>query len=267
QGRRKKGKRGSCSIPTALPNSQVPTPHATTTARRRYSIPSPSRSPPLPFLPDPAMKITALLVLKSPGGDSSSSTSSSASGGGEQQALVLANASDVSHFGYFQRPAAREFIVFVARTVALRTPAGRRQSVQHEEYKVHCYNQNGLCAIAFTDDHYPVRSAFSLLNMVLEEYQKTFGESWRTTKEDATQPWQYLNDALAKYQDPAEADKLLKIQRDLDETKIILHKTIDSVLARGERLDSLVEKSSDLSAASQMFYKQAKKTNSCCTIL
>ena len=134
------------------------------------------------------MKITALLVLKSPG------DSSSSSGGGEQQAVVLANASDVSHFGYFQRPAAREFIVFVARTVALRTPAGRRQSVQHEgtstslplppfplqtlsaanppsiphpaEYKVHCYNQNGLCAIAFTDDHYPVRSAFSLLNMV-----------------------------------------------------------------------------------------------------
>ncbi|XP_062182158.1 VAMP-like protein YKT61, partial [Phragmites australis] len=87
---------------------------------------------------------------------------SPSSGGGEQQPVVLANASDVSHLGYFQRPAAREFILFVA----LRTPAGRRQSVQHEEYKVHCYNQNGLCAIAFTDDHYPVRSAFSLLSMV-----------------------------------------------------------------------------------------------------
>ncbi|CAD6228026.1 unnamed protein product [Miscanthus lutarioriparius] len=159
------------------------------------------------------MKITALLVLKSPG---DSSASASASGGGEQQqAVVLANASDVSHFGYFQRAAAREFILFVARTVALRTPAGSRQNV-------------------------------------LEEYQKTFGESWRTTKTDVTQPWQYLDDALTKYQDPAEADKLLKIQRDLDETKIILHKTIDSVLARGERLDSLVEKSSDLSISSQL---------------
>ena len=75
------------------------------------------------------MKITALLVLKSPG-----DSSASASGGGEQQqqAVVLANASDVSHFGYFQRAAAREFILFVARTVALRTPAGSRQNVQHE---------------------------------------------------------------------------------------------------------------------------------------
>ena len=35
-------------------------------------------------------------------------------------------------------------------------------------------------------------------------------------------------------------------------TVMMQHKTIDSVLARGERLDSLVEKSSDLSMASQV---------------
>ncbi|KAF2317074.1 hypothetical protein GH714_011536 [Hevea brasiliensis] len=95
-----------------------------------------------------------------------------------------------------------------------------------EEYKVHSYNRNGLCAVGFMDDPYPVRSAFSVLN-----------------------------------QDPAEADKLLKIQRELDETKIILHKTIDSVLARGEKLDSLVEKSSDLSAASQL--REVFKSSKC----
>lgn len=68
-------------------------------------------------------------------------------------------------------------------------------------------------------------------------------------------------------QDPAQADKLTKIQRDLDETKVILHKTIESMLERGEKLDSLVDKSSDLSMASQMFYKQARKTNSCCKMM
>lgn len=65
-------------------------------------------------------------------------------------------------------------------------------------------------------------------------------------------------------QDPVAADKLTKIQKDLDETKVILHQTIDSVLRRGEKLDTLVDKSADLSLASQMFYKQARKTNSCC---
>lgn len=35
------------------------------------------------------------------------------------------------------------------------------------EYKVHSYNRNGLCALGFMDDPYPVRSAFSLLNQVI----------------------------------------------------------------------------------------------------
>ncbi|RYR68091.1 hypothetical protein Ahy_A03g014561 isoform A [Arachis hypogaea] len=132
------------------------------------------------------MKITSLLVLKCSGEGS--------------DPVILANASDVSHFGYFQRSSVKEFIVFVGRTVAKRTPQGQRQSVQHEEYKVHAYNRNGLCAVGFMDDHYPIRSAFSLLNQVLDEYNKKFGESWRSAQTDSTQPWPYLDEALTKFQ-------------------------------------------------------------------
>ena len=93
------------------------------------------------------------------------------------------------------------------------------------------------------------------------------GERWRAATADSALVEELLTAALAKYQDPGQADKLLKIQRELDETKVVLHKTIDTVLARGEKLDNLVEKSSDLSMASQLFYKQAKKSNSCCGIM
>jgi len=48
---------------------------------------------------------------------------------------------------------------------------------------------------------------------------------------------------------------------------VVLHKTIESMLERGEKLDNLVDKSQDLSMASQMFYKQARKTNSCCKLM
>ena len=70
----------------------------------------------------------------------------------------------------------------------------------------------------------------------------------------------------------------------------MLHKTIESVLERGEKIDSLVEKSDGLSAQSKMFYsksfvsfvrsmqylnivltssitEQAKQQNSCCIIM
>ena len=64
-----------------------------------------------------------------------------------------------------------------------------------------------------------------------------------------------LKEYITKYQDPQQADSILKIQKELDETKIVLHKTIESVLERGEKIDSLVEKSDGLSAQSKMFYK------------
>uniref|UniRef100_A0A453JML9 Longin domain-containing protein n=1 Tax=Aegilops tauschii subsp. strangulata TaxID=200361 RepID=A0A453JML9_AEGTS len=72
-----------------------------------------------------------LVVLKPSAGGTGGSSSS---GGQGSEALLLANATDVSHFSFFRRGAAREFIVFVARTVAQRTLPGQRQSVQHEEY-------------------------------------------------------------------------------------------------------------------------------------
>jgi synaptobrevin family protein YKT6 len=100
-----------------------------------------------------------------------------------------------------------------------------------------------------------------------DDYLERFGERWRQQAEDSIAGDEMATAAIGKYQDPAAADKLLQIQRELDETKIVLHKTIDSVLARGEKLDNLVEKSSDLSLASQMFYKQARKTNSCCGMM
>ena len=100
-----------------------------------------------------------------------------------------------------------------------------------------------------------------------DDFLERFGERWRQNTADSPAGDELCAAAVAKYQDPAAADKLLQIQRELDETKIVLHKTIDSVLARGEKLDNLVEKSSDLSLASQMFYKQARKTNSCCGMM
>jgi len=52
-------------------------------------------------------------------------------------------------------------------------------------------------------------------------------------------PFPQLKDYIQKYQDPHAADSIMKIQRDLDETKIVLHKTIESVLERGMSTSSM----------------------------
>lgn len=159
-------------------------------------------------------------------------------------------------------------LIFISRTVAKRTPVGARQSVQQDAYMVHVSNKGGLVAVAVVDEEYPSRSAFCVLSKMRDEYEERMnGDGWRTITGDDSSADEMLEEMLVKYQDPGAADKILKIQRELDDTKVVLHKTIDSVLARGEKLDNLVDKSTDLSLASQMFYKQAKKQNQCCTMM
>jgi len=159
-------------------------------------------------------------------------------------------------------------LTFFSKTFTKRTEPGQRQSITHESYVIHCYvRSDGLAGSVITDAEYPARVAFVLLTQLLDEFASSVGDAWKTMDTNVeSSSYPPLEDYLIRYQDPASADKVTKIQNDLDETTNILHKTIDSVLERGVKLDSLVEKSDDLSRQSKMFYKQAKKTNSCCVI-
>jgi synaptobrevin homolog YKT6 len=54
---------------------------------------------------------------------------------------------------------------------------------------------------------------------------------------------------------------------ELEQTKLVLHETIEAALQRGQKIDDLIVKSNDLSGSSKMFYKTAKKQNQCCTFM
>ncbi|KAI8089893.1 Longin-like domain-containing protein [Halteromyces radiatus] len=182
------------------------------------------------------------------------------------KAKVLASQFDLSSFGYFQRSSVQEFMNFTSITIVERTQLGQRQSVESENNVAHVYaHPQGITGVIFSDKEYPSRVAFSLLNKVLDEFLIKFPpEKWSTNQ---LLNYPELTGYLQKYQDPKQADTIMKVQNELDETTAILHKTIDSVLQRGEKLDSLVDRSEALSSQSKMFYKTAKKTNSCCVVM
>lgn len=186
---------------------------------------------------------------------------------GDGDPIPLCSATDLTAYGYFQRQGVKEMITFFTKTIAKRTGLGQRQSITHESYVIHCYTRSdGLAGTVTTDLEYPSRVAFVLLTQLLDEFTSTLGNSWKSTTVPDSISFPAMEEYLVKYQDPAAADKVSKIQKDLDDTTQVLHKTIDSVLERGVKLDTLVERSDTLSMQSKMFYKQAKKTNSCCVI-
>ncbi|OIW32420.1 snare-like protein [Coniochaeta ligniaria NRRL 30616] len=174
---------------------------------------------------------------------------------------------EMSSYSRFTRSSVGEFLTLFAKTVGERTNPGQRQDVEEQDYTFHAYGRSeGVCGIIISDHAYPALVAHQLLSKVVDEFLSSHPRSqWASGTPTLTFP--ELKDYIIKYQDPHQADSILKIQRELDETKIVLHKTIESVLQRGEKIDDLVAKSDGLSAQSKMFYQQAKKQNSCCIVM
>jgi synaptobrevin family protein YKT6 len=130
----------------------------------------------------------------------------------------------------------------------------------------HAYGRSeGVCGIVITDIEYPTPVAHQVLSKVVDEFVSKYPRTAyaSATKDSISQNGQLsfpeLKDYIQKYQDPQQADSITKIQKELDETKIVLHKTIESVLERGEKIDTLVAKSDGLSAQSKMFYTQVRR--------
>jgi synaptobrevin family protein YKT6 len=201
------------------------------------------------------MKLFSLMLVRVP------RTSGAASA---DDVVTLAHATALDSFGYFERGTVRQFTIFFSKTVASRIGLGQRSSVEQKEYVVHAHiRTNGLGAVAVCDREYPPRVAYTLLMKMQDDFMAAHPES-RWSVADAHLPYPALDDMIVKYQNPREADAIMKMQTDLDDTKIVLHNTIESLLERGVKLDQLVEKSTDLSTHSKMFYQTAKKQNSCC---
>jgi synaptobrevin family protein YKT6 len=185
---------------------------------------------------------------------------------GEQlHPIRLAAVTDLSSFNYFTRGSVLEHLNFASRTVIQRTKAGTRQTVGLTEnpFLVHTYvRYDGLAGIVVTQKDYQVRVAYSLINKVMTDYEAAYTPAaWKKANADVVLEPESMKRDILLYQNPAEADKLTMIQRNLDDIKDIMHKNIEEVLNRGETLDALMDKSEDLSATSLTFYKQAKKVS------
>ena len=83
-------------------------------------------------------------------------------------------------------------------------------------------------AVIITDHEYPVRPAFSLLTKLLDDFTAKIPQSSFSNPSAISFP--ELNTYLQKYQDPRHADNIMRVQQELDETKIVLVRICFSLL-------------------------------------
>ncbi|KAF2787964.1 snare-like protein [Melanomma pulvis-pyrius CBS 109.77] len=189
-------------------------------------------------------------------------------------ALELCRERDLSNFSRFTQGQYGTFMSFFAGECAERTKPGQRQIVKEQDYHFHLYGRvEGICGVIVTDLKYDELAAQIILGKICDEFLSKYPRSAITKaakeKRDSPPPLPLpkLKDYLVLYQNPGEANGTMKIQKELDETMVVLHKTMADIVERGEKIDDLVAKSDGLSAQSKMFYTQAKKQNSCCVVM
>lgn len=114
--------------------------------------------------------------------------------------------------------------------------------MQENSYVAHVHSRpasDGIVGVLISDTEYPSRVAFSLLNKTLDEFvMKLPRAQWDARVNaittgtgsmpgrgsgilDAT-AFPQAAEYVTRYQDPRQADTIMKVQAELDETKIVL---------------------------------------------
>lgn len=120
-----------------------------------------------------------------------------------------------------------------------------------------------------TSESYPRRAKLNLSNeLIIGIYNILIKNRGIVNNNDKLNINNEIKGFIAKYHNPKNVDQIAEIRSTLEETKGNLSENIEKILARGEQIDELVQKSSDLSTSSKMFYKKTKNLNKrCCIIL
>jgi synaptobrevin homolog YKT6 len=126
----------------------------------------------------------------------------------------VANDNGLSSYG--------EFMTMFAKTVAERTKPGVRQDVEEREYTFHAYSSSqGICGIIISEPSYPKMVAHGILSKMMDEFSSAHPRSEYSGSSVGQLAYPQLEEYIIKYQNPEEVDSIMKIQQELDATKVI----------------------------------------------
>ena len=134
----------------------------------------------------------------------------------------------------------REFALYSAEH--LNNP--ERKIIEHTDYMFICQRNDPQVIIIVTDKEYPSRVSFEI---ILNIQKNPTGET--------------IQHMIETRQDGF--DNISRIKSTISETMVIAHENIDKLLQRGHNIDELVYIIIKF-GPSKIFYKTAKKHNSCC---
>lgn len=138
-------------------------------------------------------------------------------------------------------------------------PHDDKLTYSHGTYLFHYVAENKLVYFCITDDKFQRSRAFLFLNEIKSRFISAFGDTAQTAIPYAMNGEfaRILATEMKHYSDSK--DHLARAQEGLDELKNIMVKNIDNMAMRGEKLELLVDKATNL-ATNSVSYRNTSRT-------
>jgi vesicle-associated membrane protein 7 len=135
-----------------------------------------------------------------------------------------------------------------------------KMSYIYDEYVFHYLVEAGITYLCLADEKQKRRIPFLFLEDVKERFTGMYRDRAKTAIAFAMNAEfaRVLEDRMAYFNDNPNADSFGKVRGQIAEVKDVMVENIEKVLARGEKIELLVDKTEQLNQSARKFQKQSR---------
>eukprot|EP01064_Diplonema_japonicum_P012856 TRINITY_DN2020_c0_g1_i2.p1 TRINITY_DN2020_c0_g1~~TRINITY_DN2020_c0_g1_i2.p1 ORF type:complete len:237 (+),score=54.93 TRINITY_DN2020_c0_g1_i2:23-712(+) len=134
-----------------------------------------------------------------------------------------------------------------------------KMTYTYDAFLFHYIVSEGMCYLCMADEALDRRIPFEFLEAVKNRFKSAYLSKWNTVT--TLKSAESFTTELKRQVDIAnsgENDIIRKVKKDIDETKDIMNKNIDTLLTRGEKIDILSTRADELNTGATKFKAQSK---------
>uniref|UniRef100_A0A7N0R8D4 Uncharacterized protein n=1 Tax=Kalanchoe fedtschenkoi TaxID=63787 RepID=A0A7N0R8D4_KALFE len=137
-------------------------------------------------------------------------------------------------------------------------------SYSQDRFIFHVKRTDGLTVLCMADDNAGRRIPFAFLEDIHQKFVRTYGRAVHSALAYGMQDEfsRVLGQQMEYYSNDPNADRINRLKGEMSQVRNVMIENIDKVLERGDRLELLVDKTSNMQGNTIRFRKQARRFRS-----
>ncbi|XP_076923642.1 vesicle-associated membrane protein 711-like [Bidens hawaiensis] len=154
----------------------------------------------------------------------------------------------------------------IARQILEKTPGDNDMNVSYSQdrYIFHVKRTDGLTVLCMADDVAGRRIPFAFLEDIHQRFVRTYGRAVLSAQAYGMNDEfsRVLSQQMEYYSNDPNADRINRLKSEMGQVRTVMIENIDKVLDRGDRLEVLVDKTSNMQTNTLRFRKQTRRFRS-----